>query len=173
MKTRLWMLVVGTVLALVGLPAPATLAQGPAGSRGPGGQGSCCGMGSMGSSTSLVAVAAEKLDITVQELITQLQDSATIAQVAESKGVALDTVVDAFLAPRTERLAEQVATGRLTQTQADTMLEMMRTNVIARLTQPWAPQGNGMGMGFVDANGDGVCDHAGAGRMMRGQRGRG
>jgi hypothetical protein len=53
------------------------------------------------------------------------------------------------------------------------MLEMMRTNVTERLTQPWAPQGNGAGMGFVDANGDGVCDQIGAGRMMRGLHGRG
>jgi hypothetical protein len=48
---------------------------------------------------------------------------------------------------------------------ADAMLATMRANVTARLSQPWSPQGPGLGAGFIDQNGDGVCDYAGSGRM--------
>jgi hypothetical protein len=50
------------------------------------------------------------------------------------------------------------------------MLAMMRANVTARLNQPGTLQGRGPGPGFVDADGDGVCDHAGSGRMGNGPR---
>jgi hypothetical protein len=47
----------------------------------------------------------------------------------------------------------------------------MKTNVTAQLSNKWTPRGAGAGTGFMDANGDGVCDHYGAnnpGGMMGG-----
>lgn len=106
-----------------------------------GGPGMMGGMG--GPENSLVAVAAEKLGLTPQELMTELQGGKTIAQVASEHNVTLDSIIEAFLAPRTERLNEMVANGRLTQEQADTMLATMRANAATHATQPWSPQGPG------------------------------
>jgi hypothetical protein len=122
-----------------------------------------------GPQQSLVAVAAEKLGMTQVELVAQLRGGKTIAQVAAERKVALNTIVDAFVAPRQARMAEAVAAGRMTQAQVDTMLATMKTNVAARLNQPGTAQGGG----FVDEDGDGVCDHAGSGPMGNGpMRGR-
>ncbi|MEW5959359.1 MAG: hypothetical protein AB1801_16635 [Chloroflexota bacterium] len=193
-----WMLVsivLGVVVLVAGLAlTPLALAQGPANSNdgfgfargpmmrtafGPARQmgqagGPALGMGPRwgGQTGSLVAVAAEQLGMTQAELVAELQAGKTIADVAAEKGVALETIVDAFVALRAGRLAELVANGQLTQEQADAMLAAMKANVTARLSQAWTPRGPGYvdqdGDGqcdnFVDEDGDGVCDYAGQGR---------
>jgi len=84
------------------------------------------GWGMMGDSQdSLIAVAADKLGMTVDELTTQLQDGKTVADLAQEKGVDLQTIVDAFMAARQEALSQAVADGKITQEQADQMLENM------------------------------------------------
>jgi hypothetical protein len=178
MNTRTWLTLAGIALAIVVAiaVAPSVWAQGPVGGFGSGmhraqmsdgtpGPGTGRGMrGQMGGpQQSLVAVAADTLGITQADLIAQLQGGKTIAQVAREKNVALDTIVNAFVATRQARMAQAVAAGRMTQEQADAMLATMRANVTARLNQPWSPQGPGAG--FTDEDGDGVCDHAGSGRM--------
>jgi hypothetical protein len=181
MNTKRWIALAGVALALVIaiVVAPAVLAQGSGagygsgGGMGPRGPGLGYGRGMGGPQQSLVAVAAEKLNMTQADLVTELRSGKTIAQVAEGKQVALDTIVDAFVATRQARMAEAVTTGRMTQAQADAMLATMKANVTARLSQPWSPQGNGSGAGFVDQDGDGVCDHAGGGRMGGGRMGSG
>jgi hypothetical protein len=118
-----------------------------------------------GPDNSMVAVAAEQLGMTRAELIAELQSGKTIVQVAEEHSVALDTIVDAFVASRAERLTDLVDSGQLTQVQADAMLATMRANVTEHLNEAWSPRGPGQGHGpgFVDEDGDGVCDHAGTG----------
>jgi len=140
---------------------------GPGYGMGMRGMGPMQGMpGQMGGPhQSLVAVAAGTLGMTQADLVAQLQGGKTIAQVAAERNVALTTIVHAFMATRQARMADAVAAGRMTQAQADAMLATMRANVTARLSQPWSPQGPGLGAGFVDQNGDGVCDYAGSGRM--------
>jgi hypothetical protein len=180
MKLIRWMTLVGMALALTlaVVLAPAALAQGlgtgygPGGGRGPGGNRPGYGQGMGGPQQSLVAVAADTLGLTQADLVTELRSGKTIAQVAADKQVALDTIVDAFVATRAEQLDAAVAAGRITQAQVDAQLATVRSNVTARLSQPWSPQGNGSGAGFVDQDGDGVCDYAGSGRMGGGSRGR-
>ena len=177
MKLTRWMILAGVALALAiaVVLAPAALAQatgagyGPGGGSGSGGNGPGYGRGMGGPQQSLVAVAADKLGMTQADLVSELRNGKTIAQVAKSKQVAANTIVDAFVATRAERLNTAVAAGRMTQAQADAMLATMRANVTARLSQHWSPQGNGPGSGFVDQNGDGVCDNAGSGRMGGGR----
>jgi len=195
MKTRTWIALAGIALALIVTIAlaPRVLAQGPGGGYGPygsgavmgrmmgggGGMGMRRGMGPIGGmaglmggpAQSLVAVAADTLVIPQADLIAQLQQGRTIAQVAAEHNVAPATIVDAFVATRQTRMVAAVADGRLTQEQADTMLATMRANVTARLSQPWSPQGNGPSAGFIDQDGDGVCDYAGSGRMSGGPMG--
>jgi hypothetical protein len=53
-----------------------------------------------------LASAAEALGMTDEELRSELQDGASIAQVAEARGVDVQTVIDALVADATERLEE-------------------------------------------------------------------
>jgi hypothetical protein len=176
----------GTIAALAAvvgaLVVSATaFAQGPAGNP-PGGAGVGYGLGGRGSRRggmwggpdgSLVAVAAEVLGLDRTALVAELNAGQTIADVAKAEGVALDKIVDAFVAPGAEALAQAVADGRITQAQADTMLATMKANVTAQLSAPFEPRGYGLGTGtsFVDADGDGVCDNLGT-AQPRGPRGR-
>ncbi len=144
---------------------------GPGFGMGPGGgPGMMRGMGGRwgGPQNSLVAVAAEELGLTQQELITELQGGKTIAQVATEHNITLDSIIEAFLAPRTEQLNQMVANGQLTQEQADTMLATMRANAATHATQAWSPQGPGWGdhMGPMGGFGGGpMGGRFGGGRM--------
>jgi hypothetical protein len=112
-----------------------------------------------GQQDSLVAVAAKVLNMSQADLVAEL-DSKTIAAVAKEKGVAIDKIVSAFLAPREEALKNAVATGKLTQAQADQMLATMKANVTKQLNNTWTPRGAGLNRDFfVDKNNDGVCDN--------------
>lgn len=190
MKSQKWFMVsivVVVVLVAAMMVVPAALAQGPQNAQGPGygrgagvtddfgprygrGSGPMVGLGPRlgGPTTSLVAVAAEQLGLSRTELVSELQADKTIAQVAEEHGVALDTIVAAFLAPRSERLAALVEAEHLTQEQADQMLATMEAEALEHLTQPWTPQGRGF-----DGNGDGICDYDGAGPFFGRQHGGG
>ncbi len=122
---------------------------GPGFGMGPGGgPGGMMGMGGNhwgGPENALISVAAEKLGLTREELMAELQGGKTIADVAAEKNVAVETIVNAFLAPRAERLQELVANGQLTQEQADNQLAQMKTTVTERLSQPWPSQGSRWG----------------------------
>jgi hypothetical protein len=165
------------VAFLVGLLALGTVvsAQGPGQGPQPSDRGrGPWGMGGFGGpQNSLVAVAAQVLGIDQPTLVATLNSGKTIADVAKDKGVALDKIVDAFVAERAEALKSAVAAGRLTQAQADAWLSTMKTNVTAQLNEKFTPRGFGMGMGFADEDHDGVCDHCGMGmnqsRMPRGR----
>ncbi len=174
----------GTIAMLVAVVGALALsatafAQEPVGVQPFGGRGGGYGLGGGrggawgGPDNSLVAVAANVLGMDQTELVAALNSGQTIADVAKAKGVALDKIVDAFIARRAEALNQAVTDGRLTQAQADTMLATMKANVTAQLSAPHAvtPRGTGLGTGFVDANGDGVCDNCGT-SQPRGPRGR-
>jgi hypothetical protein len=66
--------------------------------------------------------AATALGMTEADLLAALRDGQTLAQVAESKGVAVDTVVNAIVDEIKTKLDAQVAAGRLTRARADEML---------------------------------------------------
>jgi hypothetical protein len=189
-----WTLLVGVALVLVAVvaTAPAVLAQGPGSGYGPGdgtgpvddgafgpgygsgsgafgprfGRGMGGGMyGVGGPENSLIAVAAEVLGIEPAELVAELQDGASIAEVA---GTQVDAIVEAFVASRTERLEELVDSGRLTQEEADIRLATMESHVADRLSQPWSPQGRGLGTpgaGFIDEDGDAFVSPRSGGTM--------
>lgn len=186
MKTRSGYVIVGLIVAVVALfaLAPATFAQGPVGGAGQGmfgpgsgamqqnrGAGYGLGIRLGGPEESLVAVAAGQLGLTQAELVAKLQGGQTLAEVIAAHNGDPEQVVAAFLATRSEKLAELVANGQISQEQADTWLATMTENATARLSQAWSPRGNGQG--FVDADGDGACDYLGSGRRggrMMGQR---
>ncbi len=127
-----------------------------------------------GSDASLTAVAAQTLGMTRTELVAELNTGKTIAGVAKERGVDPAKIVEAYLAPRIAELQADVAAGRLTQAQADTMLANMRISVTNQINTPFLPNGNGDGPcdgtcdGSCNGNGngngtcDGTCDGTGA-----------
>ena len=90
------------------------------------------------SEDSLATVVTEKLGLTRQELFTELQAGKSIADIAKEKDVALSTIVDAALAPRTERLNALVTSGQLTQAEVDSRLANLKVDLIDWLNQKWS-----------------------------------
>jgi uncharacterized protein YidB (DUF937 family) len=67
--------------------------------------------------------AAGALGISADELRDSLQDDKTIADVAEERGVELQTVIDAMVADATERIDQRVADGDLDADRAASLKE--------------------------------------------------
>lgn len=82
------------------------------------------------------------LGIDATELKTQLQDGATIAEVAEANGVSVDDVISGLVAEATDRLSTAVTDGKITQDQADEKLTEM-TERITDMVNGDAPLGRG------------------------------
>jgi hypothetical protein len=177
MNIKKLLTIVGVLAILfAALPAGAAFAQGPAGS----GDHPPLGLGRGnwgGPDNSLVAVAAKVLGMEQTALVAELNTGKTIADVAKAKGVTLDKIVTAFVQPHVDWLNQAVKDGKITQAQADQYIATMKANITAKLSATFTSRGNGNGIGFVDANGDGVCDVCGqtpqGGQGMRGAQGRG
>jgi polyhydroxyalkanoate synthesis regulator phasin len=91
------------------------------------------GHGMMGGQDNLVSIAADKLGMKLTELLTELQDGKSIADVADEMGVDTQVIVDAYLAQVKENLDEAVAAGRITQNQADYQMEQVEQRVTDQL----------------------------------------
>jgi polyhydroxyalkanoate synthesis regulator phasin len=98
------------------------------GHGGPGDHGGPLGGGRGGHGVGLDA-AATALGITADELRTQLEAGSTIAEVATTEGVDIQTVIDALVTEAKARLAEAVTAGDLTQEQADARLAEITTRI--------------------------------------------
>ena len=128
----------------------------------PGGHGRRGGMpGLDGTHSSLLTIAAEQLGTTVEDLITQLQDGNTIAGLAEEAGVDTQDIADAYLENLSGKLDEAVANERLTQEQADSMLEQAAEQVQERIEATWPDclsRPKGMHDGFMPRDRRGIED---------------
>lgn len=96
---------------------------------------------------NLLSIAADKLDMKLTELLTGLQDGKSIADVAKEKGIDTQTIVDAYLAQLKENLDEAVTDGRITQKQADYMLQQAEERVTDQLDNTWPSGFGGRGKG--------------------------
>lgn len=192
MKAVKWMTIAGVVLVLVLVAAlavvPAAFAQGPGSGYGPG-NGPMHGDGygpagpALGGTNSVISLVAEQLGIDRFDLMAQLMDGATVADLAADNGVDLDALVDAVVAARADRLNAAVDAGQLTEEDAQARLETMRAQLTERFTQEWTMQSRlqlhaddmlHLQMhNYADADGDGICDNMnGAGFQGMGMRGR-
>jgi hypothetical protein len=86
---------------------------------------------------SLVGAAAEKLDMSVEDLFAELRDGKSIADVAGEKGVDPQEIIDTYLAELGETLKQAVEDGKLTQNQADWMLEQATETAPDQLNNTW------------------------------------
>ena len=110
------------------------------------------GYAAHGNVNSPVFVLSEMTDLSVTEISAQLANGATLAEVAEANGIALDAFVNALMEPRVAWLNEAVSNGTMTQEYADTILEHMRSNMESVLTGEHTPAfGAGMGEGMRHA----------------------
>jgi len=75
--------------------------------------------------------AATALGMTVEELRTALVAGTSLADVAATKGVAVQKVIDAIVAAETAELKQHVADGKLTQARADELLAGLSARVTA------------------------------------------
>jgi polyhydroxyalkanoate synthesis regulator phasin len=96
-----------------------------------------------GAENSLLSVAADKLGMTVDELVTELQAGKSIADVAGEKGIDVQTITDAYLAQLEESLNQAVTDGKLTQERADSMLDMAKEHITDQLDNAWPDCGPG------------------------------
>ncbi|MCS6940905.1 MAG: hypothetical protein NZM94_16660 [Roseiflexus sp.] len=88
---------------------------------------------------AMLDAAAQKLGMTATDLITQLRSGQTLAQIAQSKGVSEQDVVNAALAAAKTQLDQAVANGSLTQAQADAIY----TNLQQKGSLLFTPRGRG------------------------------
>ncbi len=92
---------------------------------------------------SPINAAAEALDMTVSDLMAEIQGGKSIADVATEKGVDLQVIIDAYLKQVGETLDQAVQDGRITQDQADLMLEQAGKRVPEMLNNTWEGRGPG------------------------------
>lgn len=133
MQTKRWTIVfslAALLLTLFTLAAPSALAQSPAG-EGLGGQ-------RMRIARAMFRIAAEEIGLTPRELLQELRQDGgrSIAQVAEDHGVEPDTIVDAIVDKASEKLAQLVEKGWLTQEKADEKLVTIRQRVTELINKP-------------------------------------
>ena len=96
-----------------------------------------------------LSVVAESLDMSVEDLISELRAGNTMAEVIADNDGNVETIADEVVAQQAERLQQAVDNGRITQEQADSRLETMRDNLIERWNQSWTEQNDGgRGSGF-------------------------
>lgn len=74
-------------------------------------------------------VLAQALGMTADELHTALESGKTIAQVAADQGVDVQVVIDALTAEMTNHINDEVASGEITQEQADAKLAELSTRI--------------------------------------------
>jgi hypothetical protein len=128
-----------------------------------GGFGGGYGMRGFGYRGTMPGLLAEALGLTPQEVSDALAEGQTVAEIADAQGVSLKAVVAALIAPRAELLTQAVSEGRITQEQADWMLEEMTEHMTEQLENgAWGAYGGGCGMG------GGMYGYRGGGYGMQG-----
>ncbi len=164
MKKR-FMILAGAALAVVLLGATVVVPvfaqeetpEAPCGGRGG-------GFGLRGGSWTMFDTVAEALGLTPEEFFAELHAGKTLEEIADELGIQIEAVQDAIKAARVgamrEGIQQAVEDGRITQEQADWMLE--------GLEQGFLPMGRGFGTGWGHRGGGMGFGH---GMKMRGHFG--
>lgn len=77
----------------------------------------------------VVHAAAETLDMTPRELIGELRDCQSLAQVAEAQGMDPDDLKTGILDDAEKHLGQAAARGRITEERADQVLQKLTENI--------------------------------------------
>ncbi|MCL5946523.1 MAG: hypothetical protein M1298_00665, partial [Chloroflexi bacterium] len=95
-----------------------------------------------------LSVIASTLKLTPQQLMTDLHNGQTIAQIAQQQGVALSTVKAAAIDRVKARLDQAVQRGRITQAQENTFLANLNKRLDTLFTSQWPPASHGAASGW-------------------------
>jgi polyhydroxyalkanoate synthesis regulator phasin len=90
-----------------------------------------------------LGMVAEQLGMTAEDLMAEIQAGKSIAQVAEEQGVDVGEIVAAYMEQLEERLGQAVENGKITQEQADSMLEKAEERALEMLNNTWEGRGPG------------------------------
>ena len=92
-----------------------------------------------------VAAIASVLKLTEAELKTQVQSGKTLAQIATTQGVSIQSVINVLVADMQAHIAEELASGEVTLAQATTKLASVTAKATERVNsvQPARGEGNG------------------------------
>lgn len=96
-----------------------------------------------GNVRALLEIITEETGLTAQEIFVQVRDGATLAEVIEANGGSVDNVTSALLAEAETRLAEAVASERITQERADEILANLETRITEALNSEFELGGRG------------------------------
>jgi hypothetical protein len=161
------------VLAMViaSLFATSALAAGPVGGRwaqngAPQTPNAACPMGGQGGAARMMGrpawagqpdEVASLLGLTAEQIHAERQAGKSLAQVAQSQRVSTDKLVETILSAKTTTLQQAVTDGKLTQAQADLMVERMTAQVKVMVerttTGPMGGRGmRGQGRGMFGQN---------------------
>ncbi len=132
------------ITKIVNTPAPhwAGGPGGPFAGRGPGMFG---GFGRFGAMA--LDPVAKALGITTDQLRTDLANGQTIAQIAKSKNVDVNTIINSLVTAGSTKIDQAVKAGRLQQAQADKVKAALKTE-ITNLVNNGFPKGPRGGFGF-------------------------
>jgi hypothetical protein len=100
-----------------------------------------------------LSAAATALGISEADLRTALESGQTIAQVASDKGVDVQVVIDALVAEANTHIDSEVASGELTQAEADARkadVVQRVTDMVNNVRPAGGPGGHGHGPGTDD-----------------------
>jgi hypothetical protein len=122
-------------------PSAGVTTPGSSGSTNP--AGNHAGHGPMGADD--ITAAAKALGMTEADLTTARQGGQTLAQVAATKGVSVDTLVAALVDAETAEINAAVKAGTMTQAQADQRLADLKAHETAEVNGTFAGGGHGHG----------------------------
>jgi len=88
---------------------------------------------------------ADVLGVNVDDLAEQLQDGATLADIADANGVAVSDVVDVIVQNKTDRIDLAVENDRITAEEADEKIAGLEERVQTRVEEGRPERGEGEG----------------------------
>lgn len=97
---------------------------------------------------SMRATIAKTLNMTEEQVYIERLKGKSIAEIAQEKGVSLDTLVGKMMETRKVQINKWVQEKKLTEAEAKTILERMEKNMRASLERKgYGPRGKGDGLG--------------------------
>jgi len=107
----------------------------------------------------LVEAAAQVLGMGTDDLLAQLRQGKSLAQVAQERGMSTDEFKSRLLAQVDQRLAQLVQDGRITQQQADQLRQAIQNRIDAIVNTPgpicpkpwWGPRPESLGTSATQA----------------------
>ena len=87
----------------------------------------------------LVQVVAQEFGLEVTDVVAQLQEGNTLAQIIEANGGTVEQIVDTFLQGPREKLQQAVDADRITQEQMDQMLARLEEQITRLINNPVPP----------------------------------